>query len=801
MGTAPSSEAGADVPTSDRVSGFVRLCLFACVLTPLIIVPGIANPFVTTRTIVFRVLVELGLVGFVWLLTSRETRSNLSREPFLWAMAAFVVVAFISAVLGPAPYRSLFGDAWRVWGVWGWFHFLLYYVLLRVFLADPDWDRFFSLVVLVSVCAAGYAILQAVGPPFDVAIYGVGAERLRGTMGNAAFMAVFAFMGLGVTLHRALTAGERRARVVYVATAAVLFPVSAMTGTLSITLALGGSGVVAVALTAMGLRWYRLRVFAGGIIMLVLGAGLFAAVRAAPDAVWVTSVPLLDRMATVEVGSFNVATRLLAWKSGLAGFLDRPVFGWGLDNFKLVWDAHFPPEYYIVRPGRTILDRAHNAYVEVPATLGIAGAAAFVTMAVTLFRAIWSAFRQGRLARAEAILLASLCAGYGAYLVAWFEDINALLLFVAVAAFVTHRAAGGAPVAFDGRRHRRLFAVLVTALTALTATGATYVHGINRAQAAVAMNRVPRAPTVEESLAALARAADPTLPDRTLAFALLTEYLDRISEDGLGVVRGDPYRTRVFDAAVQRGLGRIEDEMDRDPLNSMLRLQQGNLLVLAARFYGSRAAYDAAVDAYRRAIELSPGRIRHRHILASTYVAAGEPLQALRELDAALNVFDGFGETYIFVAEARLAAGDADGAFDALQRAVELDYTRRGARIFVDVADSVVVRGRLDDGARLLRGFLEARADVFSDWRPGTVGAYLWDADEVRLASRAAPLLAATGHPGDARRAALRLVADRPWAALHVRPFLLALDRGVVITFRGPLIPDSAILSRPAPVR
>ncbi len=775
----------------------MRLCLFAVLVTPLVIVPGIANPFVTTRTVAFRILVELGLIGLVWLLASRDTRSELRREPFLWAFVGFVAVAFLSGILSPAPYRSLFGDMERVWGVWGWFHFLLFYLLLRTFLDEAAWRRLLGLAVLVSVCSAAYMALQLTGGPVELPVFGAGRHRLYGTMGNPAYMAAFAFVALGLALFLALETDDRRVRRTYAAAAAIQLPVLALAGTLSSGIAVVGALVVGLALGVRGWRNRGLLIGGGAVV----GVLFLLALRSVPEG-WVDAVPMLRRLATTDFSSSTIVLRLMAWGAALQGFLDRPLLGWGMDNFKLVWDAHFPPEYYTVRAGLTLWDRAHSAYLEVLSTLGIPGILAFLAMGGMLFKSVLVAFRAGRLGRGQAIVIASVMAGYALYLVAWFEDYSSLMLFLVLCAFVTHRAAGRPILAFGERPTRRVGAAWALTVGVAVVVGAsTYLHGVVRLRAAAALHRAEEPRAVELALRDFDRALHPALPDRTRAIAELNEYLNGLADDGLAAIQADPYRARIFDTAIQNGLVRIEQELERDPRNSMLHLQHGNLLVLATRFYGTRAAYDAAVDAFRRAVELSPGRIRHRHLLASTYLMGDRTDAAFQQLHAALEVYDGFGETYVFLARAHLARHDVDPAALALRRSLDREYAAFGAGTFVVVADSLAARGRTEEAVDLLRDWLELRYEVFSEWQPGqTEKRYAWETDELRVAARLPLLLARSGRTDEARTAALALAAHAPWTADEAGAFLRALDAAEDLSpFGGALVSDEAVQRRPIP--
>ena len=52
---------------------------------------------------------------------------------------------------------------------------------------------------------------------------------------------------------------------------------------------------------------------------------------------FVKSNEVLNRVASISVESTTAQTRLITWKSSWQGFLERPMFGWGSENFYQVF--------------------------------------------------------------------------------------------------------------------------------------------------------------------------------------------------------------------------------------------------------------------------------------------------------------------------------------------------------------------------------------------------------------------------------------------------------------------------------
>ncbi len=110
---------------------------------------------------------------------------------------------------------------------------------------------------------------------------------------------------------------------------------------------------------------------------------------------------------TLNMNSYDEFSRQKLWYAGLLAFRDHPVLGIGPDNFRRAYG------HYLGREQSDDRLHANNFYIEVLATLGIAGLAAFVWLIVALAR---TARRAGSLP-ANRVLVFGLGAGLAAYLV------------------------------------------------------------------------------------------------------------------------------------------------------------------------------------------------------------------------------------------------------------------------------------------------------------------------------------------------------------------------------------------------
>ncbi|MDP3793386.1 MAG: O-antigen ligase family protein, partial [Candidatus Uhrbacteria bacterium] len=92
--------------------------------------------------------------------------------------------------------------------------------------------------------------------------------------------------------------------------------------------------------------------------------------------------------------SGSVSTRFIAWNIAWKGFKERPLTGWGFDNFHLLFNYKYNPQSLRFGVYETWFDRAHNTILDVLSMTGIFGLVTFLMIFVAMFTSIWRAFRR-----------------------------------------------------------------------------------------------------------------------------------------------------------------------------------------------------------------------------------------------------------------------------------------------------------------------------------------------------------------------------------------------------------------------
>ena len=401
------------------VQGGILLLL----LTPLVLTPSTYFPFVVGKAVYARSVIEI-VVGLWAVLALLAPAYRPRRSVVLILLGAGVAAAVASAFMGASPQRSIWSSYERMQGVVESAHWAALALVAACTLHTArQWSVLFNCSVAVGAVVAVIAICQKLGVsgmPFYGIYLRIDVHRPASTLGNtiylSAYLLINAVLACGLLARsfapdpapadarrdgrRAGRAARRAAarrrtptptpeevsrrrravlwRTFWLASLAVhLWAVGEADALGPILGAAAGVGALALACTALARQRRTWWIGMSLVCALALVAALPVVLRATGTTSIVESVPsqLLRRFVRMEE-SRTVRTRLAAWQAGFEGFADKPVFGWGPENFLVVFGRHgdeFPKR---MQPH----DAAHSAFVEELATKGALGAGIYLAL-------------------------------------------------------------------------------------------------------------------------------------------------------------------------------------------------------------------------------------------------------------------------------------------------------------------------------------------------------------------------------------------------------------------------------------
>ena len=400
------------------------LLLSVIAIVPFLKISSLYFPYVSGKVYVFRLLVMLAFFFWVWLISrERDYRPNFKSILTVSVVLFFLAQVFVS-LFGVNPLLSFFSSIERADGVLQYGFWVLYFLLLiSVFRKEQDWKMFFSVFVIAAVFLSAYSWLN----------YG-SQVQLYGVFGNPAYFAAYLLFAIGFSLllavekknnlsthqkttdlpvdewrssvrdsaPRASVGGRPQARYHVLARGA---PFLAAAGFFALTLiftqirgayaGLAGGVFLFSLLSVLFLRGEedkKLAIFCG--IVLLLGVASTTLLFAAKETDFVKSRPLLSRVTEVTDvwGSASVRERFLNWNIALKAFKEKPVFGWGPENFGSAANKYY--DYRIGR-GEPWFDRAHNNPIEILATGGIVLFSFYLFWLAAVFYIIFKIARPG----------------------------------------------------------------------------------------------------------------------------------------------------------------------------------------------------------------------------------------------------------------------------------------------------------------------------------------------------------------------------------------------------------------------
>jgi tetratricopeptide (TPR) repeat protein len=443
-----------------------------------------------------------------------------------------------------------------------------------------------------------------------------------------------------------------------------------------------------------------------GFALFVLGS--VAWIRTFPASAITQHLPgVLQRLAhTNPAGSDE--SRTMQWRAAIEAFNDRPMLAYGPENHNLAWSTHFDPGIY--RVDTDVYDRTHNQFLEMMATTGIVGTVAFLGIWLAIGMTLVRAYRAGRISAAAASVLWGLQLAYATYLFFWFVDLNSTMLWILVAALVASRATVG-PIVLEATStdpHPATARPALAVSAVLVLIVALYAEGYTPLVANRALARLDSpSGSVAEELTNLDLLSHSSARQTAHTPVIMAEYISSL-RPRLSEMRASAAERKMLDHAFTESFAVFAREIHRDSLNDRLYTHEAGLLMDAAQFYRSSAYRQQAIDAFHKAIDLSPHRIEQRLGLATIYMNDGDYERAVVVLNDAVKSDPLLGEPRYRLAQAYIGAGKGDSALAMLQKSLRLGYV--GApETYLAMGKRLEFSGRGGTAAALYSDYLEAK--------------------------------------------------------------------------------------------
>ncbi|MEQ1500452.1 MAG: O-antigen ligase family protein [Parcubacteria group bacterium] len=400
--------------------------LLAIPFIPFIVPGSMFFPFIAGKGFTFRILVEV-LFGLFALLAFIDPDYRPKLSWITKAVLVFVLAIFVSDIFGANPYKSFWSNYERMEGFVLLAHLAMYYVVASsVFKTRVEWSRLFDVSILASLLVSLYGFLQL----FGLATINQGGVRVDSTFGNAAYLAIYLVFHIFLCLYFMASPGQKKWKLYTYGIIGLLeMIVLYYTATRGAILGLIGG----LFLTALLLAWRGnnkiLRKIGYGVIgASVLFVGLFVALK---DTSFVKTSPVLSRFSTLSGKEFKTQGRYYVWPMAVKGIMERPVLGWGQENFNFVFNKNYNPAMF---GQEEWFDRTHNVVLDWLIAGGLVGFVAYFSIYIALFYYIWR--KESSLSILEKSVLTGMISAYIFHNIFVFDNLISYIIFMTVLAFI-----------------------------------------------------------------------------------------------------------------------------------------------------------------------------------------------------------------------------------------------------------------------------------------------------------------------------------------------------------------------------
>lgn len=598
---------------------------------PLLVNGRFLFPYIHLKNASFRLLMSVLIVAAVWLVLERgyiRGKKNL----LLYALGIFFVVMTLATIFGYQPYWSFWSNYERMEG-WITITMLVVYVwlLIQVFETKREWVWLLRTSLLAAVGVSFYGLLQIWGVQ-NSWILPASSIRISSTIGNPAFFASYLmfnlfFAGLLYYLDKV-----KWWRVVYALVAFFYIIMIYNTGTRGPIVGLAASAFV------MGiLYWFKAGkkarlIIASGLVLIIL-FGSFLYVERQSD--WIKKYHAFDRIANISLTDSTTKDRLLTWRTSFKSFMDRPVLGWGPDNYRYGFNKYYNPNLE-----EQWFDRAHSVIFDYLNAGGALGLASYLLVLLTAVYYLWRYRQQDY---GLSVIVLGLLTAYFFQNLFVFDTLNTylpLFLTLALVAYLANQDKEEDEINWQVKGSWQALKMIILGVLILAVIIWDYQAIIKPAQANITAIEAYKNTIVNpaKALEYFNQALSyNTYGSREITLQLVSFSLNVLQNSNVAL----DMKHEIF-AAADKAARQV---LEVDPADIQMRLLLANLYQRYVTFDGS------FIDKSRQLLEPhlsdSPDRLELYYSLAQSYLLKNDGVAAVRYLEKAFTITQEKAGTYI----------------------------------------------------------------------------------------------------------------------------------------------------------
>lgn len=354
-------------------AGLVSICFI-----PLVVSSKFYFPFIVPKTVAFRVIVEVIFLAFL-ILAALDEKYRIKLNLITVIFAAYVLSVSLSSLLAGTFSFSFWSNNERSEGILLLLHLLAYLIVMTGFLKRFEhwliiFKASFASSILVSLYALGQQ-LQVKG-----FLTSAGGARLTATIGNAGYVAGYLIFNIFFGLLLFVTAKKNWQKWLYALGILLQIYIVFYTQTRGALIALTLCLVAFAGYVAFTYGRHSKLAKRGSLATLAVLTLMAAFLFINKDADWVRQHSALGRITSISLEETTAQNRFMTWAGAYEGFKEKPLLGYGYENFYQVFDRYFNPKIYRKAGSIVWFDRAHSIIFDRLITGGLIGLLLYLAM-------------------------------------------------------------------------------------------------------------------------------------------------------------------------------------------------------------------------------------------------------------------------------------------------------------------------------------------------------------------------------------------------------------------------------------
>lgn len=635
----------------------------ATFLVPLVVVPSqFIFPFIVPKILIFRTLVLCLLGIFIVGAVRYREFYRVRWSPITIALGLFLLSFALSTFLGTDWYHSFWDNHERMLGLFTVVHYVLYYLVLTTALRGlVTWKellRYFMGAASIVMCIG---IIQKISPEF---LLNHNSNRVSATLGNAIYLGGYGLFTFFMSLLLVTLENDRKWRWYAVITGVLGFIGMIISGTRGSFIGFSvGLGVLLVmyviTLPHEDKHWRQGLSAVVGLLVILMG--ILFAFRTRPS---IANLPTIGPLLNTSL-SGTAGTRIMAWQIAIEAWQNRPLFGWGPNNYFYAYNLYYKPQFLEHGWGETWFDNAHNIIMN---TLAVQGTVGLLTY-LGLFAAVTGVlFRQWRAGNFSPHLTSIGTAFLAAHLVQnifVFENPTSYLFFMFFIALINSLAVYGQGASKFEREKEASVPKVWNYAAVVAVASLVMVTNVNPARANMGMLK---------AMQAIYFGKEPVSSYQTVT-KISSPHIDDIRNDfARAVMQAAPQyiqagQREIADTLIRLGISELKKNRALHPYDLRVHVSESQLEQMRYEYFRSVDDVFEAEKTLEDALMKSPDRQQIHFMLSVIKIILNKPDEAIALLQSSVDADDKIGESWWRLAYTYRQIGKLEEARQVLESA------------------------------------------------------------------------------------------------------------------------------------